>query len=685
MSTQRSYSPNVAAKRTGFLRNLWKSAALTCVGILAVKLAAANPPSKVAGRALEGWLQDLQFANETVRLRAAKTIGLFGPPAVPHLIRLLEDSDDAVRYWAASHLGNLGAEATEASEALQRAFQNARSLPVRMAVGYALSRIDRAGPWFPPLYEGAQSPQRSMACAAADFFARIGPPANTALPLLQSIFNKHSRQGGDYHVRGAVKNAIRAIQNQDRLEHHARPSGGNYSRRNFALSDSTTVPPPRSREEAAGRPNILWISCEDISPNLGCYGDDYASTPNLDQLAEQGVRFTQAFTPSGVCAVNRTGIITGMYPVAYGGQHMRAKIPFPPGVRCFPEYLRQAGYFCTNKSKTDYQSNPDLRKVWDRQGAKHGDWRDRKPGQPFFSVINLTITHESQIRHGEGTHAALQQNLQPNQIHNPALAAKYLPPIYPNTPETRKDWAWYHDNISEMDRQAGQILQRLNDDGLADNTIVIFWSDHGRGLPRGKRWIYDSGVHIPMIVRWPGRLKAGAVNDELISTQDLPPTVLALAGLQPKDYMHGRIFLGDKKQPAPKMLFFHRDRMDEALEFMRAARDKQFKYIRNFEPERPYAQHIDYMDKMPTLVDMRRLHQEGKLNSVQSLWFRSRKPIEELYDIITDPHETNNLATLPKHQKTLKRMRDALETWQVQVGDSSFVPEPILFERLTTQ
>ena len=683
MFAQRSRYPNIDARQT--LRNLWKSAALLCVGMLAAKSVVANPPFEVAGRALEGWLKDLQSANETVRLRAAKTIGLFGDPAVPHLIRLLDDADDAACYWAANHLGNLGAEAAAASEALKRAFQNSSSLPARMAVGYALSRIDRAGPWFSPLYDGAQSSQRSTVCAAADFFARIGPPAKTALPLLQTVLKKHSRQGGDYHVRGAVKNAIRAIQNEGKLERHARPSGGNYSRRNFAMPATATVPPPRSREEASQRPNILWISCEDISPNLGCYGDGYASTPNLDRLAEEGVRFAHAFTPSGVCAVNRTGIITGMYPVAYGGQHMRTVIPFPPGVRCFPEYLRQAGYFCTNKSKTDYQSKIDLRKVWDRQGAKHGDWRDRKPGQPFFSVINLTITHESQIRHGEGAHAALRQNLRPNQIHNPTLAAKHLPPIYPNTPEARKDWAWYHDNISEMDRQAGEILQRLAADGLADNTIVIFWSDHGRGLPRGKRWIYDSGVHIPMIVRWPGRLKAGSVNDELVSTQDLPPTILALAGLQPKNYMHGRIFLGDKKQPEPEMLFFHRDRMDEALEFVRAARDKQFKYIRNFEPERPYAQHIDYMDKMPTLVDMRRLHQEGKLNPVQSLWFRPRKPIEELYDVVADPHETNNLAARPEHRETLERMRMALETWQAQVGDTGFIPEPILFERLTTQ
>ncbi len=669
-------------KRTN--RNSLKATALHWIGIFTISLAAADTPVEIAGRTLEGWLQDLRANNETVRLRAAKTVGLFGTPALPHLIRMLDDRDDAVRYWAADHLGNLGPKAASAGEALKRA-ADTPSLPVRMAAHYALSQIHPAEPQFAALYRGVQSSQRSMACAAADFLARIGPSAKTALPLLETVSKKHSHRGGDYHIRGAVKNAIRAIRNEGKLEHHTRPTGGNYASRNFNPPAHGTVPAPRSRAEAAKRPNILWISCEDISPNLGCYGDAYASTPNLDRLAAQGIRFTRAFTPSGVCAVNRTGIITGIYPIAYGGQHMRTAIPFPPGVRCFPEYLRQAGYFCTNKSKTDYQSPQNLQKVWNRQGPKHADWRDREPGQPFFSVINLTITHESQIRHGEGKHAALQQNLRPEQIHDPARAAKHLPPIYPNTPETRKDWAWYHDNISEMDRQAGEILRQLDADGLAHNTIVIFWSDHGRGLPRSKRWIYDSGIHIPMIVRWPGRLKAGTNNNELVSTQDLPPTVLALAGLQPKNYMHGRIFLGDKKQPEPEMLFFHRDRMDEALEFMRAARDKQFKYIRNFEPERPYAQHIAYMDKMPTLVAMRHLHQKGKLNPVQSLWFRPRKPIEELYDLSTDPHETRNLAALPEHRERLQHMRTALEAWQVRIGDSSFIPEPILFKRLTAQ
>jgi N-sulfoglucosamine sulfohydrolase len=649
-----------------------------CLAITVISFAQAN---EIAGRSLSAWTKDLSVSNETIQLRAAKMIGQFGEPAVPQLTKMLSSENDAIRYWAASHLGNIGSDASAASEALKTAV-NDPSLPVRMAINFALSRVDRAGPWFVSLIKGVESSDRSTACAAADFFARIGPSAKSVIPTLQSVFEKQSSPGGDYHIAGGVKNALRNIRNTGELEHHVRPSGGGPLR-DFGAVPLKQGPKPRSKAAASAKPNILWISCEDISANLGSYGDNYASTPHLDKLADQGVRFTRAFTPSGVCAINRTGIITGKYPISYGGQHMRISVPFPDGVKCFPEYLREAGYFCSNKTKTDYQSVQDLSTVWDKQGAKYSDWRDRAPGQPFFSVINLTISHESQIRHGAKTHASLLKKLKPGQAHDPNLAGKHLPPIYADTAETRKDWAWYQDNISEMDRQAGLILDRLEADGLVDNTIVVFWSDHGRGLARGKRWIYDSGVHVPMIVRWPGQLPAGSLNEELVSTQDLTRTTLSLAGVQPKDYMHGRVFLGKDKQPEPEFLFFHRDRMDEALEFMRAARDHRFKYIRNFEPERTYAQHIDYMDKMPSLVDMRRMHKEGKLNPVQSLWFSPRKPFEELYDVIADPHETKNLAALPQHQQVLKRMRQEVEQWQVEVGDLSLIPEAIMIKRLT--
>ena len=278
--------------------------------------------------------------------------------------------------------------------------------------------------------------------------------------------------------------------------------------------------------------------------------------------------------------------------------------------------------------------------------------------------------------------AEILKGLTQGQRHNPDEAAPFLPPIYPNTPEARKDWAWYADNISEMDRQTGEILQRLDDDGLTENTVVIFWSDHGRGLPRSKRWIYDSGVHVPLIVRWPGRIAGGRTNDDLVSTQDLTPTVLSLAGIRPKDYMHGRVFLGPNAATAPERLFFHRDRMDEVYELMRATRDHQFKYIRNFEPERTYAQHIDYMDMMPTLVDLRQMHADGQLDETQELFFRKRKPIEELYNVVVDPHEIHNLADDPAYNAKLIEMRTALEEWQVEINDMGLVPEPIMMEEL---
>ena len=435
---------------------------------------------------------------------------------------------------------------------------------------------------------------------------------------------------------------------------------------------------------ADDRPNILWISCEDISPNLGCYGDTYARTPNLDKLASEGVRFDRAFTHAGVCAVLRSGMITGVYPVSIGSQHMRSNIVTPPHIKCFTEYLRAQGYYCTNRSKTDYQFAPPFT-AWDRQGNGHGDWRGRKKDQPFFSVINLTVCHESQIRHGEKRHAQVLKKLKPEQVHDPDQAAATLPPYIPNTPAARKNWAWYHDNISEMDRQAGEILQKLEDDGLADNTLVVFWSDHGQGMPRGKRWIYDSGTHVPVIMRWPGKLDPQSVRDDLVTMLDLTTTTLSVAGIEKPKHMHGRVLIGDQKEAEPDFIFFHRDRMDEAYELQRGARDRRYRYIRNYEPEKTYAQGIDYMDEMPAMKQWRALNQEGKLTAAQKLWFARPKPIEELYDCEKDPHNIDNLASDPQFVKVLTRMRKATEDWQVQVGDLGLVAEPVLMERIQSR
>ena len=445
---------------------------------------------------------------------------------------------------------------------------------------------------------------------------------------------------------------------------------------------------------AQSRPNILWISAEDISPDLGSYGDGYARTPNLDKLASQGVRFAKAFSVAPVCAPSRSAIITGMYATSIGSHHMRSKAVPPAGVKAFPEYLRAAGYYCTNNSKTDYNfeappTNTPPVTVWD-ESSRNAHWRNRAPGQPFFSVFNLIVTHESQIRTGPQEFAKNTAALKPEDRHDPARAV--LPPYYPDTPIVRNDWARYYDLITAMDLQAAELLKQLEEDGLTENTIVFFWGDHGRGLPRAKRWLYDSGIHVPLIVRWPGQLRPGTVREDLVSLLDLAPTVLSLAGVPVPSHMQGQVFLGKGTAPRRQYVFAHRDRMDEAYDRMRAVHDGRYEYIRNFFPDRPYAQHIDYMEEMPTMREMRRVHKEhfnalspdyGKaMTEAQQLFFRPEKPAEELYDLSTDPHEVKNLANSEKHQSELIRLRQALEQWQKETKDLGSIPENELRERM---
>jgi uncharacterized sulfatase len=446
---------------------------------------------------------------------------------------------------------------------------------------------------------------------------------------------------------------------------------------------------------APARPNIVWISAEDLSPDLGIYGDGYAAAPTLDQLAREGARFTHAFSSAPVCAPSRSAIITGMYPTTIGSMHMRSKAVPPPGVKAFTEYLRAAGYYCTNRSKTDYNFEappahrpPDT--VWD-ESSEQAHWRNRPdPRQPFFSVFNIMTTHEGQIRLDEAPFGGVTAVLDPSVRHDPARAV--IPPYYPDTPLVRKDWARYYDLISVMDGQVKAILQQLEDEGLADRTIVFFWGDHGRGLPRAKRFVYDSGLRVPLIVRWPGTIAPGSVVDDLVSLMDLGPTVLALAGVPVPGHMQGRAFLGPAKPPARELVFGHRDRMDEAYDMMRTVRDARFRYIKNFFPGRPYAQHIEYMEEMPTMREWRRRYKDhmnavgpeyGRaLNPIQLLFMAPEKPSEELYDLDTDPYEVRNLAGSPEHQSVLARMRQALETWQTETGDLGLVPEAELRERM---
>lgn len=432
-------------------------------------------------------------------------------------------------------------------------------------------------------------------------------------------------------------------------------------------------------------PNVLWISNEDMSPRLGAYGDRLARTPNLDRLAREGVRFTRAFTTSGVCAPSRSAIITGMHQNAIGTQHMRTtedRAPELPGpylavpphyVKAFTEYLRAAGYYTTNNSKTDYQFGEPLT-AWDESGNE-AHWRGRPDrGQPFFAVFNLTVTHESHVWADHPANRGRALVTDPDAVE--------VPPYYPATRAVREDLARHYDNIAEMDRQAGEILRQLEEDGLADDTVVFYWSDHGDGLPRAKRWLYDSGLHVPLIVRWPGRLSPGSVNDELVSLVDLAPTVLALAGVEPPAHLQGRVFLGPGAEPAPACVFAARDRIDVSYDMVRAARDERFKYLRNFNPEQPYVVFVPYRNRNATMQELLRLHAAGRLQGAPALWLRDRRPAEELYDTRADPHEIRNLAADPAYRAQLVRMRSELAAWMRRIDDQGLVPEAQMIRRM---
>lgn len=433
---------------------------------------------------------------------------------------------------------------------------------------------------------------------------------------------------------------------------------------------------------APDRPNILWITCEDISPNLGCYGDQYARTPVLDGLAAQGVRYMNAYGITGVCAPNRSCLITGVYPSTLGSHGMRSTTRLPDSIKCFPEYLQAAGYYCTNNVKTDYNFAPP-KTAWN-ESSKTAHWRKRKDGQPFFSVFNFTVCHESQIRVPEAQYRKNTARLTPDQRHDPAKVS--IPPFHPDTPESRKDWARYHDNITAMDYQAGDILAQLEEDGLADDTIVFFFSDHGAGMPGVKKWIWEMGLKVPFIVRFPDKYKdwapgaPGGTTDRLVSFVDFPPTVLSLAGVEIPPHMQGSAFLGPAAGKPREQVYAIRDRMAERFDMVRVVRDKQFQYHRNFFPHLPWSQFTSYTEEMPTMRVWRRMHVEGHLNAVQDRYFHT-KPTEELYDIAADPFEINNLANDPRYAETLAKMRKQCREWMIDTGDMGLLPESEMLAR----
>ncbi len=424
--------------------------------------------------------------------------------------------------------------------------------------------------------------------------------------------------------------------------------------------------------EEEAPPNILWLTCEDIGPHLGCFGHADATTPNLDRLAAEGARYINAFSVSGVCAPSRSCLITGMYPNTLGTQHMRCNTPPPPQVKCFPEYLQQAGYYCTNNVKTDYQFPPPA-SAWN-ECSKEAHWRNRPDkNQPFFAVFNQTITHESQIGTLFESDEILRERLSPLAPHPPD--AVELPPYFPDTPIVRKYWAHYYDLITIMDKWAGGLLQQLEEDGLAGNTLVFFYGDNGAGLPWCKRWLHDRGIRVPLIIRWPGKIAPGSERDELVSFLDFAPTVLSIAGTEIPNHMQGRVFLGKAEGPPRNYIFAARDRMDERYDIIRAIRDKRFTYIRNYEPYRPYDQRLVYPESFPVMQEIRRAEAAGELQGPPKLFFADRKPLEELYDTQEDPHEIANAVDKPELESELKRLREALDVFLDESSDTGFVPE----------
>lgn len=427
----------------------------------------------------------------------------------------------------------------------------------------------------------------------------------------------------------------------------------------------------------ADHPNIIWISCEDISAHIGCFGDKDAITPNIDRLAEEGVRYSHVFTTAGVCAPCRSAIITGIYQSTLGTHHMRCKAQLPDFVKPFPTYLRAAGYYCTNNSKQDYQfKTPDG--VWDESSGK-AHWKNRKDKtQPFFAVFNFGGCHESGIAN-ESKYKQVTKDLTPEQRQDPNKLT--LPPYYPDTPIVREDWKRNYELITAMDAWVGNLIQELKDEGVYDNTIIMYWSDHGVGLPRAKRWLYDSGTHIPLVVRIPESLRqpgqgvAGAVRDELVSSLDFAPTVLNLAGIELPKHFQGRAFLGDNLSDERDFVYGARDRMDERYDIIRAVRDKRFRYIRNYEPFKPYYQYMNTPEKGATMKELRRVHAAGNLPAAAVLFMADSKPPEELYDLQSDPHEVNNLATDDQYQKILIKLRKVHLQWVVDTRDIGLIPE----------
>lgn len=460
---------------------------------------------------------------------------------------------------------------------------------------------------------------------------------------------------------------------------------------------ATPKPPGRMNPELPARPNILWLVAEDLSPYIAAYGDRTVATPNLDRLASEGVVYDQVYSPAPVCAPARASIITGMYPTTIGANHMRtgpfhlenmapqafqnetknrpADVPVyeaipGPEVRMFTEYLRAQGYYCSNNFKEDYQFKK-TKTAWDECSPK-AHWRNRKPGQPFFSVFNFEVTHESMI----------WLKAKDSLWVDPQLPVQ-MPPYLPDTEIAKNDMRRMYSNLKEMDAQVGQVLRELEEDGLLENTVIFWYADHGGPFPRQKRQLQNSGMKAPMIIRFPHQPFAGQRDARIISFVDFAPTVLSLTGIKPPKHMQGGAFLGPYiRKQEPVYAFGAADRFGKETDTHRAATDGRFKYIRYYHPEKPMFLYTGFRDDMPIMRELYRLRDEGKLTEAQKLWFRSSKPMEELFDCTADPHEIHDLAGDPAYADKLKELRQACEGWVAAAKDKNIQPETELFKEL---
>ena len=423
------------------------------------------------------------------------------------------------------------------------------------------------------------------------------------------------------------------------------------------------------------RPNIVWIIVDDMSANFSSFGEKLIQTPHVDRLVAEGTKFGRCFVTAPVCSPCRSALITGMYQTSIGAHHHRSgrgveKIVLPVGVEPVPKIFQRAGYYTTISSwtprdqalgKTDYNFQ------WDRSIYDGNDWTGRSAGQPFFAQIQL---HGGKHREHQNWPEVARREL--GSLTNRADVV--LPPYYPRDAVLLDDWAAYLDTCRFTDKQVGQVVDRLTQEGLLENTVIFFMTDHGISHARGKQFLYDEGIHVPLVVRGPG-IESGKVRNDLVEHIDLAATSLGLAGIPIPTAMQSKDVFAKGYSPR-EAVFSARDRCDETVDHIRSVRTQGFKYIRNFLPQRPHLQPNRYKDHKPIVQKLRELHQQRQLDPVmESLLFAPARPGEELYDLVADSHEIKNLADDPAYSETLTELRTRLERWMDETNDHGRKPE----------